>query len=49
MYRFPIGVILESFRTDTKTAIEKAAALGADGIFRCATENISETVATIFR
>ena len=26
----------------------KVIALGADGIFRCATENISETVATIF-
>ena len=32
MYQFPIGVILDSFRTDTKTAIQKAVALGADGI-----------------
>ena len=32
MYQFPIGVIVDSFRTDTKTAILKAAALGADGI-----------------
>ena len=32
MYRFPIGVIIDSFRTDTKTAILKAAELGADGI-----------------
>ncbi len=32
MYRFPIGVIIDSFRTDTKTAIVKAAELGADGI-----------------
>ncbi len=32
MYRFPIGVIIDSFRTDTKTAIQKAAELGADGI-----------------
>lgn len=32
MYRFPIGVIIDSFRTDTRTAILKAAALGADGI-----------------
>ena len=32
MYHFPIGVILDSFRTDTKTAIQKAVALGADGI-----------------
>lgn len=32
MYRFPIGVIIDSFRTDTKTAIRQAAALGAQGI-----------------
>ena len=32
MYKFPIGVIIDSFRTDTKTAIVKAAELGADGI-----------------
>ena len=32
MYRFPIGVILDSFRVDTPTAIEKARALGADGV-----------------
>ena len=32
MYRFPIGVIVDSFRTDTRTAILKAAELGADGI-----------------
>ena len=32
MYQFPIGVIIDSFRTDTRTAIEKAAALGAQGI-----------------
>ena len=32
MHQFPIGVIIDSFRTDTRTAIEKAAALGADGI-----------------
>ena len=32
MYQFPIGVILDSFRTDTRTAIQKAVALGADGI-----------------
>ncbi len=31
MYNFPIGVIINSFRTDTRTAIQKAA-LGADGI-----------------
>lgn len=32
MYRFPIGVIIDSFRTDTRTAILKAAELGANGI-----------------
>lgn len=32
MYNFPIGVIIDSFRTDTFTAIRKAAELGADGI-----------------
>ncbi len=32
MYRFPIGVIIDSFRTDTKSAILKAKELGADGI-----------------
>jgi len=38
MFRFPIGVILESFRTDTDTAIKKAAALGANGIQMYATK-----------
>ena len=37
MYNFPIGVILESFRTDRSTAIKKAAALGANGIQMYAT------------
>ena len=32
MYRFPIGVIVDSFRTDTYTAIKQAAELGANGI-----------------
>ncbi len=32
MYRFPIGVIIDSFKTDTRSAIVKAAELGADGI-----------------
>ncbi len=32
MYNFPIGVILESFRLPTEQAIEKAAAIGANGI-----------------
>ena len=32
MYNFPIGVIINSFRTDIKTAVLKAAEVGADGI-----------------
>lgn len=32
MLHFPIGVIIESFRTDTKTAILKAKELGVQGI-----------------
>ena len=32
MYNFPIGVIINSFRTDIKTSVEKAAAVGAKGI-----------------
>lgn len=38
MYDFPIGVILESFRTDRSTAIKKAAQIGANGIQMYATE-----------
>ena len=38
MYSFPIGVILESFRTDRSTAIKKAAAIGANGIQMYATQ-----------
>ncbi len=32
MARFPIGVIIDSFRTDTVTAVKKAASVGAQGI-----------------
>lgn len=32
MYQFPIGVIIDSFRTDIKTAVKKAAEVGAQGI-----------------
>ena len=32
MGRFPIGVIIDSFRTDITTAVKKAAAVGAQGI-----------------
>ena len=37
MFNFPIGVILESFKTDRSTAIKKAAELGAQGIQMYAT------------
>ena len=32
MYNFSIGVMLEAFRTDTETALKKAAAMGAKGV-----------------
>lgn len=32
MYQFPIGVILDSFRTDIRTALHKAVALGVQGV-----------------
>ena len=32
MGRFPIGVIIDSFRTDITTAVKKAASVGAQGI-----------------
>lgn len=32
MYQFPIGVMVDSFKTDTKTAILEAAKLGAQGL-----------------
>lgn len=32
MKQFPIGVMMESFRTDCRTALETAAALGASGV-----------------
>ena len=32
MCKFPIGIIIDSFKTDTHTAIKKAAELGAKGI-----------------
>lgn len=38
MYNFPIGVILESFKTDRSTAIKMAAQMGANGIQMYATE-----------
>ncbi len=37
MYQFPIGVIIESFRLDTDSALKKAAEIGADGIQMYAT------------
>lgn len=38
MYDFPIGVMLESFKTNRAAAIEKAAKMGANGIQMYATE-----------
>lgn len=38
MRNFPIGVMLDSFRTDTDTAIRTAAALGAQGLQMYATK-----------
>ena len=38
MYQFPIGVMMESFRLPTLQAIEKAAAVGAQGIQMYATK-----------
>ena len=32
MFNFPIGVIIDSFRTDIPSAVKKAAAVGAQGI-----------------
>ena len=51
MYNFPIGVMLESFRTDRSTAIKKAAAIGAKGIQMYATqgENSPENLNTAAR
>ena len=41
MYKFPIGVIVDSFRAGTRTGIAKAAELGADGIQLYAAEGIN--------
>lgn len=37
MYQFPIGVMMESFKLDTRSAIEKAASIGAKGMQMYAT------------
>lgn len=37
MYQFPIGVIMDCFKVETRAAIEKAAAIGAKGIQMYAT------------
>lgn len=46
MYNFPIGVMLESFKLDTKTAIKRAAEIGAKGLQMYATsgENSPENL-----
>lgn len=55
MYPFPIGVMLDSFRTDVRTALDKAAAIGAQGIQVYATsgemapENMSSEQRRAFR
>ncbi len=55
MGRFPIGVIIDSFRTDTVTAVKKAAAVGANGIQVYATsgamapENLTAAARADFR
>lgn len=41
MFNFPIGVILESFRTTRSEAIKKAAALGANGIQMYARDGVN--------
>ncbi|MBO5269382.1 MAG: sugar phosphate isomerase/epimerase [Clostridia bacterium] len=51
MYQFPIGVMLESFRMDTVSAIKKAAEIGAQGIQMYATkgEHAPENMSTAAR
>lgn len=55
MGRFPIGVIIDSFRTDIPTAVKKAAEVGAQGIQVYATrgemapENMNATKITEFK
>ncbi|MBQ2941216.1 MAG: sugar phosphate isomerase/epimerase [Clostridia bacterium] len=46
MYKFPIGVMVESFRLPTKDAIKRAAAIGANGLQMYAThgENSPENL-----
>ena len=41
MYKFPIGVILDGFKTDRNTAIEHAARLEVDGIQMYATKGVN--------
>lgn len=41
MYRFPIGLIIDGFKTDRTTAIEHAARLGVDGIQMFATKGVN--------
>lgn len=40
MYRFPIGVMLDSFRLEEKEAVAKAAEIGAKGLQMYATEGV---------
>ena len=51
MYQFPIGVMVDSFKTDTRTAIVKAAKLGAQGLQMYSTtgENSPENLNAVSR
>ena len=51
MYQFPIGVMLESFRLDTVSAIQKAAQMGAQGLQMYATtgEHAPENLSSVQR
>ena len=42
MYQFPIGVILDSFRVDVYTALDKAVKVGAQGLQVYATPKAAE-------
>lgn len=42
MYPFSIGVLMDGFRTDTLTALDKAVAVGATGsVYRNKRRNVS--------
>ena len=50
MYPFPIGVMLDSFRTDVNTALDKAQALGAQGVqIRATFDDLTPAALTVER